>query len=73
MSLRFGRWWGKVGLLFCPFAEKVSAMTAQGRSGFKEERGLPLLCVVKSWRWESPVQPFFPFYVRIRRVQEKEA
>lgn len=60
MSLTFGRWSGKVGLHFCSFAEKVSAMTAQGRSGFKEERGLPLICVVKSWRWESPVQPFFP-------------
>ena len=39
---------GEGSAAFCRFAEKVSAMTAQGRSGFKIGRAHPVLWSLSS-------------------------
>lgn len=63
---------GEVVVAFCRFAEKVSAMTAQGRSGFKEERAS--LCYVLSSPGDGrALSNLFSFYVRIRSGSGKEA
>lgn len=64
---------GEGSAAFCPFAEKVSAMRPRG--GLVLRKKGVYLCYVLSSPGDGRALSnlFFLLYVRIRRVQEKEA